>query len=62
MGLMYARNAVNLKWMAETKLYLFGPSEVVVVTDPALRDLLPVLVDEGTAPTACKYSARTSIR
>ena len=55
MGLMYARNAVKQGWMAETRLYLFGPSETQVATDPTLREMILAIIDEGTTPVACKY-------
>lgn len=54
MGLMYARNAVKQGWMAETKVYLFGPSETQVATDPGLREAVETLIAEGTRPMACK--------
>jgi len=55
MGLLYTRNAVKNEWMAEVRLYLFGPSEVVAATDPGLHDLLKGVLDEGVTPVACKY-------
>jgi hypothetical protein len=57
MGLMYAQNTVKQGWMADTKLFLFGPSEVSVVTDPRLRELLKATLEEGIVPIACKYCA-----
>jgi len=57
MGLMYARNAVKQNWMTATKVYLFGPSEITAVTDPTVKDLLGNLIEEGTQPVACKFSA-----
>jgi len=55
MGLMYARNVVKNGWMREMKLYLFGPSEVQVATDPHLREMIETIVSEGTTPVACKF-------
>lgn len=55
MGLTYARNVVKREWMKETKLFLFGPSEVQAATDPALREAVKTLVSDGLRPVACKY-------
>jgi len=55
MGLMYARNAVKNEWMRDVRLYLFGPSEVQVSTDPGLREQIRTIIEEGTRPVACKY-------
>jgi len=55
MGLLYARNVVKKGWMREMKLFLFGPSEVRVATDPRLREAVETIVSEGTRPMACKF-------
>jgi len=55
MGLMYARNAVKNDWMSDVKLFLFGPSEVTIATDPQLREMVEGIVEEGTTPVACKF-------
>ena len=55
MGLMYARNASKQGWMADVKLFLFGPSETQVATDPALRKMVETLIEEGLVPVACKH-------
>jgi len=55
MGLTYARNAVKQEWMAEVKLYLFGPAETQIATDPELQEMVRTIVEEGTTPVACKY-------
>lgn len=54
MGLMYARNAVKQGWMSDVKLYLFGPSEVTIATDPELQKTVKEITSEGTSPQACK--------
>jgi len=54
MALMYARNASRKGWMAETKLFLFGPAETQIATDPALREAIGTMIEEGTTPVACK--------
>ena len=55
MGLVYARNVVQHGWMADTKLFLFGPSEVTIATDPDLQRLVREIIAEGTIPRACKW-------
>lgn len=55
MGLIYARNTVKQGWMEETKLFLFGPSETQVATDPMLREMARTIADEGTTPAVCKF-------
>jgi len=41
--------------MAETKLFLFGPAEIQIATDPALREMIRAIIEEGTTPAACKF-------
>ena len=55
MGLIYATNVVAHGWMDDVKLFLFGPSEVTIATDPNLRELVKAIVEEGTVPEACKW-------
>jgi hypothetical protein len=55
MGFEYARNVLKYKWMSDVKVFLFGPSETQVATDPALRELAADLVQQGVVPVACKY-------
>lgn len=55
MGLMYARNAAKQGWMSDVKVYLFGPSETQIATDPALRKMTELMIGEGLTPVACKY-------
>lgn len=55
MGLVYTRNAVAREWMADVRLYLFGPSEITIATDPDLRELVKAIIDGGTVPHACKW-------
>ena len=55
MGLMYTRNTVRRGWMTETMLFLFGPSETQIATDPALREMVKEIIEEGTTPVVCKY-------
>ena len=55
MGLTYARNAVKREWMAEVRLYLFGPPETQIATDPSLQEMVRTIVEEGTTPVACRF-------
>ena len=55
MGLMYARNAAKQGWMSDVKVFLFGPSETQIATDPALREMVSAMIEEGLVPVACKY-------
>jgi len=55
MGLMYARNAAKQGWLSDVKVFLFGPSETQVATDPALREMAETIIEEGMVPMACKY-------
>jgi len=57
MGLMYARNVSKQGWMSDVKIFLFGPSETQVSTDPALREAVADMIAEGLVPVACKYCA-----
>lgn len=55
MGLLYARNAAKQGWFADVKLFLFGPSETQMATDPALREAIATTIEVGLIPVACKY-------
>jgi len=55
MGLVYAKNVISYKWMADTKVYIFGASEVTIATDPELRQYVKEIIDLGTVPLACKW-------
>jgi len=54
MGLVYARNVVMREWMEDMKLYLVGPSEVAIATDPGLQGMVKEVIAEGSIPQACK--------
>ena len=56
-GLMYTLNAIKNSWMDNIKLYLFGPAEVEIATDPDLRTSVQKVIAEGTIPVACKWGA-----
>ncbi len=53
-GMMYAGNAAKKGWMEDTKLFLFGPSETQIATDPRLQDRLREILASGMIPVACK--------
>jgi len=55
MGLMYARNAAKQGWMSDVRIFLFGPSETQLATDPALREAVTAMIGEELVPVACKY-------
>ncbi len=55
MGLVYAKNVVKHGWMTDTKLYIFGPSEVTIGTDPDLQAMVREIIAEGMIPVACKW-------
>ena len=55
MGLVYALNVIAEQWMSEVQIYLFGPSEVTIATDPDLKELLCNVIEAGNTPVACKW-------
>lgn len=55
MGLVYAKNVISHQWMTDTKVYIFGASEVTIATDPELRQHVKDILDLGTVPQACKW-------
>jgi len=55
MGMMYARNASKQGWLNDVKLFLFGPSETQVATDPVPQEMAKTVIGEGLVPIACQY-------
>jgi hypothetical protein len=56
-GMMYAVNALKNLWMAEVKLFFFGPAQELLTRDAELQRLLQEYqVHEETA-VACKFIA-----
>ncbi|MHB0856150.1 MAG: hypothetical protein ACYC5M_01100 [Anaerolineae bacterium] len=55
MGLIYAKNVALNGWMSALKVYLFGPSEVTIATDPDLHAIVHEIVEGGTIPQACQW-------
>ncbi|TFH10585.1 MAG: hypothetical protein E4H08_03320 [Candidatus Atribacteria bacterium] len=52
MGLMCARSAAKRGWMSDVKVFLFGPSETQIATDPALGEAVGAMIEEGLVPVA----------
>jgi hypothetical protein len=56
-GMMYAVNALKNSWMAEVKVFFFGPAQELLTRDTELQRLLhEYQTYEGTA-VACKFIA-----
>lgn len=55
MGLVYAKNVIKHEWMSDIKIYLFGPSEVAIGTDPDLQAMVREIIGKGIIPVACKW-------
>ncbi|MBT3228203.1 MAG: hypothetical protein HOD43_13400 [Candidatus Marinimicrobia bacterium] len=56
-GTTYAVNALKHAWMEEVKLYFFGPSEALLLTDKRLQALLMDYQNEQETAVACKMIA-----
>jgi len=55
-GLMYAGNALKYNWLADVKVFLFGPAEKLLSADKDLQKMMtPIL--EHQPPVACKAIA-----
>lgn len=54
-ALQYARRTVTEKFMQETRLFLFGPSEKIVARDPDVQDFIKRFQDTGKEILACKW-------
>ncbi|RLB27667.1 MAG: hypothetical protein DRH11_18350 [Deltaproteobacteria bacterium] len=54
-ALQFARRTVTEKFMADTKLFLFGPSEERVAYDIELQDFVKRFMDAGKQVIACKW-------
>jgi len=54
-GLQYARRTVENKFMEDTTLFLFGPSEEVITHDIELQDFVRRFMDTGKEVRACKW-------
>jgi len=56
-GAMYAVNALKHKWLAEVKLYFFGPAEQLLLDDEDLQVLLHDYQELKGEPVACRFLA-----
>ena len=54
-ALQYARRTVTERFMNDTKVFLFGPSEEVIAYDTELQDFLKRYMDVGKEVLACKW-------
>ena len=56
-GAMYAVNSLKHGWMADVRLFLFGPAERLVLTDPDLQELVREFRRLDGTPIACRFIA-----
>ena len=54
-ALQYARRTVTEKFMEDTKVFLFGPSEEVIAYDTELQDFLKRYMEVEKKVLACKW-------
>jgi len=54
-ALQYARRTVTEKFMQETRLFLFGPSEKIIARDVELQDFIKRFQDTGKEIMACQW-------
>ncbi|MBE0567918.1 MAG: hypothetical protein IH621_18335 [Krumholzibacteria bacterium] len=54
-GAMYALNAMKHGWLADVKLVLFGPAELLFLDDPEFQDLVIQFMHVAKTPLACRY-------
>jgi hypothetical protein len=54
-ALQYARRTVTEKFMKDTKVFLFGPSEEIIAHDTELQDFLKRYIDVGREVLACRW-------
>lgn len=56
-GAMYAVNALKHGWMDEVELYLFGPSQQLLLRDEPLQKFIQEFRSLEGKPVACKFLA-----
>jgi hypothetical protein len=56
-GMMYAVNALKNCWMAEVKIFLFGPAQELLTRDAELQRLLQEYQAYEETAVACKFIA-----
>jgi hypothetical protein len=54
-GLQFARRTVTEKFMDDTKLFLFGPSEEAIAYDGELQEFVKRFMETGKSVMACKW-------
>lgn len=54
-GMMYAVNALLHGWMDDVRIFIFGPAETLILSDPELQKHLQTYHDMGHESIACKY-------
>ncbi|MFP4143440.1 MAG: hypothetical protein ACLFT7_08890 [Thermoplasmata archaeon] len=53
-GLMYAKNAIEQKWIEKIQVIFFGPIENLMVKDEEIREYAEAIAEQ-TECIACKY-------
>ena len=56
-GAMYAVNSLKHGWMADVKLFFFGPAEALLLEDPDLQELVHEFQRQERTPVACRFIA-----
>lgn len=56
-GAMYAINALKHGWMAEVKIFFFGPAQNLLLEDPELQNYMKEYEAMEESAVACKYIA-----
>jgi len=56
-GAMYAVNTLKNDWMADVKLFIFGPAQELLLKDKDLQDLMTEYQSMEQTAIACKFIA-----
>jgi len=56
-GAMYAVNCLKHGWMRDVRLFLFGPSERLLLEDPDLQEMMREYRRLEGTPIACRFIA-----
>lgn len=54
-GAMYAVNALKFGWMAEVKIFFFGPAQDLLLVDGELQNYMKEYETMEETAVACKY-------
>jgi hypothetical protein len=54
-GAMYAVNALKYGWMAEVKIFFFGPAQALLLEDAELQNYVKEYQAMEESAVACKY-------